>query len=122
MVYRGSARDRLTSPWWYPTRVKAYLGFDWRSDVTRRVLRDFQKLMSSTYGLAVDIDILELPVGETDSEAENLPVVYLGDRLVAAGEVPSISQLVESAFRLLEDTLPVPKISGFPILETELEE
>lgn len=80
--------------------------------------------MASAYGISVDVDVLELPVGETDSEAESLPVVYVGDKLLARGEVPAISKLVEGVFEVLEESLPLPKLSGFPLLalESEVEE
>lgn len=93
-----------------------------KSEITRRVLKDFQILMASTYGLPLEVDIVELPVGETDSEARELPIVYIEGRLVARGDIPSLADLVEAVFKLLEDTLAIPKVSGFPILESTMAE
>ncbi|MEM1640057.1 MAG: hypothetical protein QW065_00070 [Acidilobaceae archaeon] len=77
--------------------------------------------MASTYGISVDVDVLELPIGETDSEAERIPVVYVEDKLVALGEPPSFYALLEAVFKVLEESLSLPKLSGFPILAVESE-
>jgi len=100
-------------------KVKAYLGIDSMSRLTERVLREFQAYMANVYGVKVDIDVVELPLGE--GEDSEIPLVMVDGRVVSSGEPPSLSRLVEEFFNTIELEY-TRTLMGFPITYGDLEE
>ncbi|MCX8195739.1 MAG: hypothetical protein N3F67_01445 [Acidilobaceae archaeon] len=95
-------------------KLVAYLGVDWRSRLTERVLKDLSVYLASHYGLGMELDFVELPLGDMDEE--ELPLVILEGEVISKGEVPSMSYLVEAVFERLGSQVRT-KLLGFPELE-----
>ncbi len=94
-------------------KITVYAGFDWRSRLAVRVAREAAMHIARTYGIPVEVEVLELPVGDIDADEEGVPVVIVGGREVSAGGVPSLVDIVDEAFRIIADEvsavgLPVP--------------
>ncbi len=101
-------------------KICAYLGVDWKSRLTLRVLRDLQFYMAHYYGLKVIVDTIEVPVGDSDN-IELIPLVIIDGDVVSRGEVPSMSTLVDIIFDKL--SLKIEKtILGFPVLEATIDD
>lgn len=93
-------------------KITVYAGFDWRSRLAVKVAREAAVHISRTYAIPVEVEVLELPVGDMDDDAE-VPVVIVGGREVSKGEVPSLVDIVDEAFKGIEEELgplgiPVP--------------
>ncbi len=114
-IYRG--RTRL---WVEGLEVKAYIGMDYISRLTERVLREFQLYVAEVYGMKVNVDIVELPVVSDESEGV-IPLVIVEGRIVSSGEPPSLSELVDEIFKSIEMKL-AKTLMGFPVLEESLVE
>lgn len=98
--------------------IKAYLGLDQMSKVTEHILRDLQVYIANIYGIKVDVNTVELPLSEGEGEGI-IPLVMVNDKIVACGEPPSISTLLDELFRSIE--LEYPKtLLGFPLFNEDL--
>ena len=98
-------------------RITVYAGFDWRSRLTVKVVREAAVHISRTYAIPVEVEVLELPVGDMDDDAE-VPVVLVGGREVSRGDVPSMVDIVDEAFKGIAEELgplglsiPVPGVA-----------
>jgi hypothetical protein len=98
--------------------VKAYIGIDVMSRLTERVLREFQLYVAEVYGIKVDISIVELPLADGEGGGE-IPLTMIDGRVVAAGEPPSITRLIDEMFQCIE-LEHIKTIMGFPVLEEEI--
>ncbi|MEN2999651.1 MAG: hypothetical protein ABDH61_03665 [Acidilobaceae archaeon] len=94
-------------------KLTAYLGSDWRSRLAERVLKDLSVYLVSNYGIGVELDLIELPIGDLDEE--ELPIIILEGETVSRGEVPSMSSLVELVFEKIGARTNT--YFGFPALE-----
>lgn len=95
--------------------VKAYIGLDVMSKLTERVLREFQLYVAEVYGIKVDISIVELPLTGDEGGGE-IPLTMIDGRVVAVGEPPSITKLVDEMFQYIE-LEHAKTVLGFPIIE-----
>ncbi len=99
--------------------IRAYVGTDYISRLTERVLKEFQLYIAEVYGIKVDIDITELPLVNGEGEGE-IPLVMINDRVIAIGEPPSFSKLLDEVFQNIEMEYS-RTIMGFPILYESIE-
>ncbi|MCS7106926.1 MAG: hypothetical protein NZ902_02345 [Acidilobaceae archaeon] len=94
-------------------KLTAYVGSDWRSRLAERVLKDLAVYLASNYGIGVELELIELPIGDLDEE--ELPIIILEGETVSRGEVPSMSSLMELIFEKIETSTET--LFGFPTLE-----
>ena len=86
-------------------KISIYAGFDWRSRLSTKVAKEAAIIITRTYGIPVEIDIVEVPVGDMDAEENGIPLVFVNGRQVSSGGVPSIVGLIDSAFEEIEREL-----------------
>ena len=84
-------------------KITVYAGFDWRSRLAVRVAREAGLYISRTYGIPIEVEVIELPLGDLDASSEGVPVVIVGGHEVSAGDVPSIVDIVDTIFNSLEE-------------------
>ncbi|MEB3773808.1 MAG: hypothetical protein GSR86_02625 [Desulfurococcales archaeon] len=96
-------------------KITVYAGYDWRSRLAVRVVREAGVYIAGTYGIPVDVEVVEVPVGDVDAESSGVPTVILEGRRVSSGSVPSLVDIVDEAFRLIEEEVAPPG-SATPIL------
>ncbi len=95
--------------------VKVYLGIDWKSRLTREVLSEVERILASSYGFNVEADVMELPLGDTDPEAEDMPVIVVNGRTIVKGRTPSAQELLDALFEALSSEVG-ETLLGFPLL------
>ncbi|MEB3787824.1 MAG: hypothetical protein GSR78_03610 [Desulfurococcales archaeon] len=100
--------------------VTLYIGFDWESRIAWRVARDVQVLLAREYGVQVDLDVVEVPVGDVDEEKQ-VPTIIVDGRPVSSGKVPSMAALIEAVFDAIADQVGVRGV-GLPEVTADLAE
>ncbi len=101
-----------------PVKVRVYAGFDYKSRLAVDAVREAAVILAAEYAVKVDVEVLEFPFGDDESGELGLPEVWVGDRLVARGEPPSIAAIVDAAFKELERGLagsvgiPLPPLAN----------
>ncbi|MDM7275968.1 MAG: hypothetical protein P3X22_007660 [Thermoprotei archaeon] len=96
--------------------VKVYLGIDWKSRLAQEILSEVERILASNYGFNVEINVMELPLGDTDPEAENMPIIVVNNRTVVRGRIPSAQELLDALFEALSSEVG-ETLLGFPLLD-----
>ena len=100
--------------------ITAYLGFDWESRIAWRVVKDVQVLLVREYGIAVELDIVEVPVGDVD-EGRQVPTIIVDGKPISSGKVPSMSALIEAVFDAIAEEVGVKGV-GLPEVAVDVAE
>ena len=102
-----------------PVRITVYAGFDSASRMAVRVVREASVILAVEYSLPVEVEVVELPFTDEDAVAAGLPEVWVNGRMVSSGSVPSMSSIIDEAFRSIQESLGVPGGLGFPLAYEE---
>ncbi|MEB3780444.1 MAG: hypothetical protein GSR85_09510 [Desulfurococcales archaeon] len=86
-------------------KISIYAGFDWRSRLSAKVAREAAIIIAKTYGIPVEVEVIDVPVGDIDAEEHGIPLVLVNERQVSSGSIPSIVSLIDSAFEEIEREL-----------------
>ncbi len=100
--------------------ITVYLGFDWESRIAWRVVKDVQVLLVREYGIPVELDIVEVPVGDVDEERQ-VPTIIVDGKPISSGKVPSMSALIEAVFDAIAEEVGVKGV-GLPEVAVDVAE
>lgn len=103
-------------------KIRVYAGFDYKSRLAVNAVREAAVILAAEYAVKVDVEILEFPFGDGESGELGLPEVWVGDRIIARGEAPSIAAIVDAAFNGLEKDFSETGLQLPPLANKEGEE
>ncbi|BAA81000.1 hypothetical protein APE_1990 [Aeropyrum pernix K1] len=93
-----------------------YVGIDWRGRLAERVVREAAAILAREYGVPLEVSVVEIPSDSRESESRGLPVLMVDGIVVAEGRVPSIEEVVDGVFKMLEAARGVGP-AGFPVFD-----
>ncbi len=102
-----------------PVKITVYAGFDSLSRMAVRVAREASLILAAEYSLPVEVEVVELPFTDEDASAAGLPEVWVDGKLVSRGSIPSLTDIVDEAFKSIQESLGVPGSLGFPLAYEE---
>ncbi|MEB3816611.1 MAG: hypothetical protein LRS46_01520 [Desulfurococcales archaeon] len=107
-------------------RIVVYGGLDTESRIALERARLASILLSSNYSIPSTTEEVILPVGSDESRYQGLPEVWVEEgeerHPIAMGRPPTTSEVLEAAFRLLENIYGSPFTPLKPLGDDEAEE
>lgn len=100
-----------------PLEVTVYRDLSFEGKLCEDVAREAFMILALKYGLAVNLNVVEIPADSEEGKANGLPLVIVDGKIVIEGRVPSISEIVDSVFKAIEDG--VETRYGFPVMHAE---
>lgn len=95
-------------------KIIVYSGLDGISRLAVRVVREAAILLARNYGVEVDIEVTEIPVGDTEAPEHGLPLIKVNDEVVAQASVPSLSIIIDKVFEDLASNVELGPLK-FPV-------
>ncbi|MCE4613208.1 MAG: hypothetical protein F7C07_05185 [Desulfurococcales archaeon] len=95
-------------------KIVVYSGLDGTSRLAVRVVREAAVLLARNYGVEVDVEVTEIPVGDTEAAQHGLPIIKVNDEVLAQASVPSLSLIVDRVFEYLASNIELGPLK-FPV-------
>jgi len=93
--------------------ITVYSSVDWRSRLAEKAAKEAARILGVEYGIEVDVVIVEVPVDSSEAVEIGLPTVIVGSRVLAQGQIPFVSDLIDAVFEEIREEVGIDRV-GLP--------